>query len=241
MNQAIFADSFLFSFFFPFFLFGALEKISACVTSLMATVRKSKGRQRVEMTKMTKERNLQVTFSKRRSGLFKKASELCTLCGVEVAIIVFSPGKKIYSFGHPCVESIIDRLLTRNPLPNSNALQLFEAHRSANVRDLNMQLTQVLNQLEMAKKRGDALKQMRKASQVECWWEAPVEELGYEQLEILKASLENLKKNVALHMVDNLMIEASSTPTFYAPTATPVGFGDPRTFDFGYGVGGRLF
>ena len=161
-------------------------------------------------------------------------------------------GKKVYSFGHPCVESIIDRLLTRNPLPNSSALQLFEAHRSANVRDLNMQLTQVLNQLEMEKKRGDALKQMRKASQAQCWWEAPVEELGYERLKRLKASLENLKKNVALHMVDNLMIEASSTPTFYASTATPVGavipyesqaagFGGPRAFDFGYGVGGRLF
>ena len=201
------------------------------------------------MTKMTKESNLQVTFSKRRSGLFKKASELCTLCGVEIAIIVFSPGKKVYSFGHPCVESIIDRFLTRNPLPNSSALQLFEAHRSANVRDLNMQLTQVLNQLEMEKKRGDALTQMRKASQGQCWWAAPVEELGYERLELLKASLENLKKNVALH-VEKLMIEASSTPTFYASTpvgavipyeSQAAGFGGPRTFDFGYGAGGRLF
>ncbi|KAL6347800.1 hypothetical protein AAG906_026329 [Vitis piasezkii] len=203
----------------------------------MATVRKSKGRQRVEMAKMTKESNLQVTFSKRRSGLFKKASELCTLCGVEIAIVVFSPGKKVYSFGHPCVESIIDRFLTRNPLPNSSALQLFEAHRSANVRDLNLQLTQ----------RGEALTQMRKASQAQCWWAASIEELSFERLELLKVSLENLKKNVALQ-VDKLMIEASNPPTFFPSNSVGAvvpydsqvaGFG-PRSYDFGYG-GGRLF
>ncbi|CBI27468.3 unnamed protein product, partial [Vitis vinifera] len=103
----------------------------------MATIRKSKGRQRVEMTKMAKESNLQVTFSKRRSGLFKKASELSTLCGAETAIIVFSPGKKVYSFGHPSVESIVDRFLTRNPLTNAGTLQLFEAHRASNTTNTN--------------------------------------------------------------------------------------------------------
>ncbi|KAL7236244.1 hypothetical protein ACSBR1_019496 [Camellia fascicularis] len=39
------------------------------------------------MTKMENESNLQVTFSKRRSGLFKKASELSILCGAEVGIM----------------------------------------------------------------------------------------------------------------------------------------------------------
>ncbi|KAG5610743.1 hypothetical protein H5410_022024 [Solanum commersonii] len=43
------------------------------------TTRTSKGRQRVDMVKMKNARNLQVTFSKHRAGLLKKASELCTL------------------------------------------------------------------------------------------------------------------------------------------------------------------
>lgn len=106
-------------------------------------VKKSKGRQKVEMVKMTKESNLQVTFSKRRSGLFKKASELCTLCGAEVAIIAFSPGKKVFSFGHPNVEMLVNRFITRNPPQISGTMQLIEAHRNASVRELNMQLTQV--------------------------------------------------------------------------------------------------
>ncbi|CAL5340539.1 unnamed protein product [Camellia sinensis] len=76
--------------------------------------RKGKGRQKIAMTRMSNESNRMVTFSKRRSGLFKKASELCTLCGAEIAIIVFSPGKKAFSFGHPCVDTVVDCFLSRN-------------------------------------------------------------------------------------------------------------------------------
>ncbi|XP_044489964.1 agamous-like MADS-box protein AGL62 [Mangifera indica] len=148
------------------------------------------------MVKMNNESNLQVNFSKRRSGLFKKASELCTLCGAEVALVVFSPGKKVFSFGHPCVETVIDRYLTQSTPPVSGTHQLIEAHRNATVRELNMQLTQVMSELEVEKKRGEELNQIRKATQVQCWWANPVNELSMPQLQQLKAALEDLKKKV---------------------------------------------
>ncbi|ESR35971.1 hypothetical protein CICLE_v10030142mg [Citrus x clementina] len=186
--------------------------------------KKSKGRQKVEMVKMPNESNLQVTFSKRRTGLFKKASELCTLCGADIAIIVFSPGKKVFSFGHPCVETIVDRYLTRNPPQISGTMQLIEAHRNASVRELNMQLTQVtvLNQLEIEKKRGEELNQMRKASQAQCWWEAPIEELNLPQLEQLKMSLEELKKNVG-KQAEKMLIQSSNPPQFFAGSSSNAG------------------
>ncbi|KAL5070236.1 hypothetical protein RYX36_021123 [Vicia faba] len=56
--------------------------------------KKGRGRQKIEMKKMSNESNLQVTFSKHRNGIFKKASELYTLCDANVAIVVFSPGEK---------------------------------------------------------------------------------------------------------------------------------------------------
>ncbi|CAN1273534.1 Agamous-like MADS-box protein AGL13 [Linum perenne] len=40
----------------------------------------------------------QVTFSKRKRGLLKKAQELSVLCGVEVAVVIFSGGGKLYEF-----------------------------------------------------------------------------------------------------------------------------------------------
>ncbi|XP_028096092.1 agamous-like MADS-box protein AGL62 [Camellia sinensis] len=159
--------------------------------------RKSRGRQKIAMTRMSNKSNRIVTFSKRRSGLFKKASELCTLCGAEIAIIVFSPCKKAFSFGYPCVDTVVDCFLSRNSPPNSGSLQLVKAHCNVNVSKLNLQLTEALDMLEAEKKRGEELNKMRKASRDGCWWEAPVSELGLQQLEQLKVAMEDLKKNVA--------------------------------------------
>ncbi|KAL3621056.1 hypothetical protein CASFOL_035968 [Castilleja foliolosa] len=158
----------------------------------------SMGRQKIKIEKIEVKNHLQVTFSKRRSGLFKKASELCTLCGVEIAIIVFSPAGKVFSFGHPNVESIVDRFLARNMARNTNnPFHLMEVQRNASVSQLNLQLGQVLNELEVERKRGENLDSMRKTSQIANWWEGPVEKLGLDDLKQLKEAMEGLKKNVS--------------------------------------------
>ncbi|CAH9139511.1 unnamed protein product [Cuscuta epithymum] len=187
-------------------------------------VRKCKGRQKIEMMRMSKESNLLVTFSKRRSGLFKKASELSTLCGVDIAIIVFSPGKKVFSFGHPSVESVVDRFLARmwnsNSSSNSSGSchqqqqQLIEAHRNASVRELNMQLMEISNQVEVEKKRGEGLTKMRKDSEEKCWWEAPVEELRLEELEQLKGVMEELNSGVGKQIQKLQLLIIDSNPFF---------------------------
>ncbi|KAL5543180.1 hypothetical protein UlMin_010890 [Ulmus minor] len=192
-----------------------------------------KGRQKVEMVKMKNQSNLQVTFSKRRSGLFKKASELCTLCGAEMALIVFSPGKKVFSFGHPCVDSVIDRYLIKNSIvapQNCGTMQLIEAHRNASICGLNYQLAQVQNQLEAERKRGDDLNKMNKADKAQCWWEGPIEEMGALQLEQMKVALEDLKIRVAREREEKLRIDITN-PTF---NSTPPGF--PWSFSQSYGM-----
>lgn len=218
----------------------------------MVKKKPSMGRQKIPIAKISKRTHLQVTFSKRRSGLFKKASELCTLCGVEIAIIVFSPAEKVFSFGHPNVDSILDRFLSRIPPPESaGAHQIVEAHRNANVRELNVHLTEILNQLEAEKKRGESLQQMRKAGQRQFWWEAPIPELGLHELEQLKVSLEELKKNVAKETNKILIGSISSSSLFVAVNdvgtagffeSKPTGFNPTSTmpniyYDFGYGHG----
>ena len=57
------------------------------------------GRGRVVMKRIENKINRQVTFSKRRNGLLKKAYELSVLCDAEVALIVFSSRGKLYEFG----------------------------------------------------------------------------------------------------------------------------------------------
>lgn len=54
------------------------------------------GRGKIEIKKIENLSSRQVTFSKRRGGLFKKAGELAVLCDAEVAVIIFSQTGKLY-------------------------------------------------------------------------------------------------------------------------------------------------
>ena len=56
------------------------------------------GRGKIQLKKIENTISRQVTFSKRRNGLLKKAYELSVLCDVEMGLIVFSPRGKLYEF-----------------------------------------------------------------------------------------------------------------------------------------------
>ncbi|URD94138.1 hypothetical protein MUK42_00353 [Musa troglodytarum] len=56
------------------------------------------GRGRVQLKRIENKINRQVTFSKRRSGLLKKAHEISVLCDAEIALIIFSAEGKLYEF-----------------------------------------------------------------------------------------------------------------------------------------------
>ncbi|TYG70094.1 hypothetical protein ES288_D05G284700v1 [Gossypium darwinii] len=55
--------------------------------------------------------NRQVTYSKRRNGLFKKANELTVLCDARVSIIMFSTTGKLHEFISPSTttKQVIDQ------------------------------------------------------------------------------------------------------------------------------------
>ncbi|KAK4414126.1 MADS-box transcription factor 13 [Sesamum alatum] len=68
------------------------------------------GRGKVELKRIENATNRQVTFSKRRSGLLKKAFELSLLCDAEVALLIFSPSGKSYQFSsHDDIRRTITR------------------------------------------------------------------------------------------------------------------------------------
>lgn len=52
----------------------------------------------MELKRIEDKSSRQVTFSKRRNGLIKKARELSVLCDVDVALLVFSSRGKLYQF-----------------------------------------------------------------------------------------------------------------------------------------------
>ncbi|KAJ7956502.1 MADS box transcription factor [Quillaja saponaria] len=68
------------------------------------------GRGRVQLKRIENKINRQVTFSKRRSGLLKKAHEISVLCDAEVALIVFNTKGKLFEYStDSCMERILER------------------------------------------------------------------------------------------------------------------------------------
>ncbi|XP_062006620.1 MADS-box transcription factor 23-like isoform X1 [Rosa rugosa] len=67
------------------------------------------GRGKIEIKKIENLSSRQVTFSKRRSGLFKKAAELSVLCDAEIAVIIFSQTGKLYEQSSTSMEKILSR------------------------------------------------------------------------------------------------------------------------------------
>jgi hypothetical protein len=180
----------------------------------MSGGKKTRGRQKIEMKKMSNESNLQVTFSKRRSGLFKKASELCTLCGAYIALIIFSPSEKVFSFGYPNVETIIDRYLSMIPPQNDGIMEFMEDFRRAKVRELNGILTRMNDAIDIDKNRENELSQQRKMNGGQFWWTRPIDEMNMVQLDLLKKALEDLQKLVGQHAN---MVEMQGTSTQALP------------------------
>ncbi|KAL5070419.1 hypothetical protein RYX36_021306 [Vicia faba] len=188
----------------------------------MSSRRKSRGRQKIEMKKMSNESNLQVTFSRCRSGLFKKANKLCTLCDAEVALVVFTPSEKVFSFGHPNIDTLIDRYLSLIPPQNNDIIQFIEARHKANVCEINDQLTQINNTLDVEKKLGDKLKHLQKEYEAYFLWTCSIDRMNLAQLEIFKKTLEKLRNLIAQH-ADRLVIQDTSTQTlpFYVGNVSP--------------------
>ncbi|TKW12422.1 hypothetical protein SEVIR_5G034800v4 [Setaria viridis] len=67
------------------------------------------GRGKIAIQRIDNRTNRQVTFSKRRSGLMKKARELAILCDADVGLIVFSCTGRLYEFTSSSMKPIIER------------------------------------------------------------------------------------------------------------------------------------
>ncbi|KAG9158376.1 hypothetical protein Leryth_013127 [Lithospermum erythrorhizon] len=67
------------------------------------------GRGKIAIRRIDNSTSRQVTFSKRRNGLLKKAKELGILCDAEVGVIIFSSTGRLYDFASSSMKSLIER------------------------------------------------------------------------------------------------------------------------------------
>ncbi|KAL6500731.1 hypothetical protein OROHE_025528 [Orobanche hederae] len=153
-----------------------------------AVKKKTLGRRKIEMKKMEKKANLQVTFTKRRKGLFRKASELSVLCGADIAILVQSPADKIFAFGNPSVEALIGRFQGGVEIASSAS----SCWQIAEQVECRRKYEEALRRLEMEK----MISVKRDVGSDELWWCKPCEGMDLQELEEFAEALELLRHDV---------------------------------------------
>lgn len=67
------------------------------------------GRGKTQIRRIENTTSRQVTFSKRRNGLLKKAHELSVLCDSEIALIIFSSTSKLFEFASSSMTKTLER------------------------------------------------------------------------------------------------------------------------------------
>uniref|UniRef100_A0A673FUM2 Myocyte-specific enhancer factor 2C-like n=1 Tax=Sinocyclocheilus rhinocerous TaxID=307959 RepID=A0A673FUM2_9TELE len=65
------------------------------------------GRKKIQITRIMDERNRQVTFTKRKFGLMKKAYELSVLCDCEIALIIFNTTNKLFQYASTDMDKVL--------------------------------------------------------------------------------------------------------------------------------------
>ncbi|XP_066361660.1 MADS-box transcription factor 4-like [Miscanthus floridulus] len=84
------------------------------------------GRGKIEIKRIENSTNRQVTFSKRRAGLVKKAREIGVLCDAEVGVVIFSSGGKLHDYCSP--RTSLSRILEKYQT-NSGKILWDEKHK----------------------------------------------------------------------------------------------------------------
>ena len=190
--------------------------------------KKTNGRQKIEIKKLENKSNKQVTFSKRRSGLFKKACELSILCGAEVAALVFSPNGKLFCFGHPSVDATVRRYVC-GTLPSASSA----ASASVPTGEFNRAYAEAAKKLEAEKRRLAEEEEKKKKKKKfgaknnsddggALWLDLPVEGMDKEELEEYAAALIELRCKLAARLEWLMAADKAATSAAAAAAAAAV-------------------
>ncbi|KVH98636.1 agamous-like MADS-box protein AGL62 [Cynara cardunculus var. scolymus] len=150
-----------------------------------------------ELKLIENERERAVSLSKRRNDLFKKANELATLCGVKIAILLFSITGKPISFGSPNIQSVVNRFLNSDQVDqqqDDTDTRSINFYRESTNPELNNELNKVIERLADVKKEGQMLDEILKRPYGGKTHKEYVRSLGYDELMQLKGKNEELKR-----------------------------------------------
>ena len=92
--------------------------------------RRAVGRKKIRIERIADERNRQVTFTKRKNGLMKKAMELSVLCDCQIALVIFNSNNKLFQYSSGDINQVLTRFKndTVGPHEKRTNKDLFAQH-----------------------------------------------------------------------------------------------------------------
>lgn len=67
------------------------------------------GRRKIDIVRIDNARHRLLTYTKRKQGLIRKATELSILCGAEVGVIIFGSDEKMTIYSSSSIDEIVER------------------------------------------------------------------------------------------------------------------------------------
>uniref|UniRef100_A0A3B3SEE8 MADS-box domain-containing protein n=1 Tax=Paramormyrops kingsleyae TaxID=1676925 RepID=A0A3B3SEE8_9TELE len=92
------------------------------------------GRKKIKISQIQDQRNRQVTFTKRKFGLMKKAYELSVLCDCEIALIIFNHSNHLYQYASSNMDQVLLKYTAfSEPQENRTNADILQVPRRARV------------------------------------------------------------------------------------------------------------
>ncbi|XP_009766771.1 MADS-box protein AGL42-like [Nicotiana tabacum] len=183
-------------------------------------------RGKVQMKRIENLTSRQVTFSKRRNGLVKKANELSVLCDAEVALIIFSQKGRLYNFASSNMQKTIERYHERareTVVDNSTELQQYMEH----LKHETANMAKKIEILEVSKRKlmGQGLGScsMDELQEIDSKLERSLENIRARKAQLFNDEIESLKARESLLLEENknLREKCRLMPTPSAPPPPP--------------------
>ncbi|KAK4388950.1 UNVERIFIED_CONTAM: Floral homeotic protein GLOBOSA [Sesamum calycinum] len=129
------------------------------------------GRGKIEIKRIENSSNRQVTYSKRRNGIMKKAKEISVLCDAQVSVIIFASSGKMHEFCSPST-TLVDMLDQYHKLSGKRLWDAKHEHLD--------------NEINRIKKENDSMQIELRHLKGE-----DISTLNYKELMVLEEALEN--------------------------------------------------
>ncbi|MED6171786.1 MADS-box protein soc1 [Stylosanthes scabra] len=165
-------------------------------------------RGKTQMRRIENATSRQVTFSKRRNGLLKKAFELSVLCDAEVALIIFSPRGKLYEFASSSMQETIERY--RKHTKDTPAAAKSAEENVQNLKQEAAILMKKIDILEEAKRKflgeGIGSYSLEDLQQIEQQLEKSVITVRARKSQVFKEQIEQLKEKEKALVAENAIL-----------------------------------